>query len=52
MTIWPRIIGLVGAGALPADTVVTATIQREQLMYGLEALLDPAGDALKIIVTI
>lgn len=39
-------------GWLPADTVVTATIQREQLMDGLEALLDPAGDALKIIVTI
>ena len=39
-------------GWLPADTVVTATIQLEQLMDGLEALLDPAGDALKIIVTI
>ena len=52
MTIWPRIIGLVGSGALPADTVVTATIPLEQLIDGFEALLDPAGDALKIIVTV
>jgi (R,R)-butanediol dehydrogenase / meso-butanediol dehydrogenase / diacetyl reductase len=52
VTIWPRIIGLVGSGALPADTVVTATIPLEQLIDGFEALLDPVGDALKIIVTI
>jgi (R,R)-butanediol dehydrogenase / meso-butanediol dehydrogenase / diacetyl reductase len=52
VTSWPRVIGLVGSGVLPADAIVTATISLEQLTDGFEALLDPAGDALKIIVRI
>jgi (R,R)-butanediol dehydrogenase/meso-butanediol dehydrogenase/diacetyl reductase len=52
VTSWPRVIGLIGSGALPADKIVTETISLEQLTDGFEALLDPAGDSLKIIVTV
>ena len=52
VTSWPRVIGLIGSGVLSADKVVTATIPLEKLADGFEALLDPAGDALKIIVRI
>jgi (R,R)-butanediol dehydrogenase / meso-butanediol dehydrogenase / diacetyl reductase len=52
VTSWPRVIGLIGSGALPADKIFTTTIPLEQLTDGFEALVDPAGEALKIIVTV
>jgi (R,R)-butanediol dehydrogenase / meso-butanediol dehydrogenase / diacetyl reductase len=52
VTSWPRIIGLIGSGSLPADVIVTKTIPLEQLADAFEALLDPAGDALKIVVSV
>ncbi len=51
VTIWPRIIGMIGAGLLPVERIVTATIDAEQVVAdGFEALLQPGGRNLKILV--
>lgn len=49
--IWPRIASMIGAGIFPVEKVVTAKIAPEDVVEkGFEALLDPAGTQLKILV--
>ncbi len=50
--IWPRIAGMIAAGTFPVEKVITARIDAKDVVSkGFEALLDPAGEHLKIIVT-
>ncbi|MBU2358590.1 MAG: zinc-binding dehydrogenase, partial [Alphaproteobacteria bacterium] len=49
--IWPRIARMIAAGTFPVERVITARIQAEDVVAkGFEALLDPAGEHLKILV--
>jgi len=48
---WPRVIELVASGALPVERVVTGVVALgEAVEEGFDALLDPAGDQVKILV--
>lgn len=48
---WPRTIDLIASGAIPAARVVTKKIRLEQAVAeGFEALLNPAGTELKILI--
>ena len=49
--LWPRVIDLIASGAIPARKVVTKKIRLEQAVGdGFDALLDPAGTQLKILI--
>lgn len=49
--VWPRIARLIAAGAFPVEKVITARIDAADVVAkGFEALLDPAGNHLKIVV--
>ncbi len=48
---WPRTIDLIASGAIPALKVVTRRIALDEAVAeGFEALLDPAGTQLKILI--
>jgi len=48
---WPRVIRLIASGLLPAAKVVTSTITLDRAVaQGFDALLDPAGKQLKILI--
>jgi (R,R)-butanediol dehydrogenase / meso-butanediol dehydrogenase / diacetyl reductase len=48
---WPRLLGLVAAGRLPLERVVTDRIGQEQIVArGFDALLDPDGAQVKVLV--
>lgn len=48
---WPRVMRLIASGALPASKVVTKRITLDNAVSeGFEALLDPAGRNLKILI--
>lgn len=48
---WPRVIDLIASGKIPAKDVVTKKIRLETAVSeGFEALLDPAGTNLKILI--
>jgi (R,R)-butanediol dehydrogenase / meso-butanediol dehydrogenase / diacetyl reductase len=48
---WPRVLNLIGSGALPVRQLVTGTIPLEAAVSeGFDALLDPAGRNIKILV--
>ncbi|MFV0385576.1 2,3-butanediol dehydrogenase [Paracoccus sp. (in: a-proteobacteria)] len=48
---WPRTIDLISSGAIPAAKVVTRRIALNQAVTeGFDALLDPAGTQLKILI--
>ena len=50
--IWPRIARMIEAGIFPVEKVITARIAADDVVEkGFEALLDPAGQHLKILVT-
>lgn len=50
--IWPRIARMIAAGSFPVEKIITARIGAENIVdQGFEALLDPAGEHLKILVT-
>ncbi len=50
-TAWDRTLALMNAGKYPAERIVTAHIRREAIAaQGFEALLDPAGKNLKILI--
>jgi (R,R)-butanediol dehydrogenase/meso-butanediol dehydrogenase/diacetyl reductase len=50
--IWPRIARMIEAGIFPVEKVITSRIAAEDVVEkGFEALLDPAGEHLKILVT-
>jgi (R,R)-butanediol dehydrogenase / meso-butanediol dehydrogenase / diacetyl reductase len=49
--LWPRVIELIASGAIPAARVVTRKIRLDQAVSeGFDALLDPAGTQLKILI--
>jgi (R,R)-butanediol dehydrogenase/meso-butanediol dehydrogenase/diacetyl reductase len=53
ITDWPRIIRLVASGKYPVEKVVTSQIGLEDVVTkGFDVLVDPAGDQLKILVTL
>jgi (R,R)-butanediol dehydrogenase/meso-butanediol dehydrogenase/diacetyl reductase len=48
---WPKVAALIGKGLLPAEKVVTRRIRLDEVVAnGFEALLDPAGQELKILI--
>ena len=48
---WPRVIRLISSGLLPANKVVTRKITLDKAVTdGFDALLDPAGEQLKILI--
>lgn len=48
---WPRIMDLVATGRFPVESVVTSIIGLEDVVQrGFEALIDPEGSDLKILV--
>jgi (R,R)-butanediol dehydrogenase/meso-butanediol dehydrogenase/diacetyl reductase len=52
-TAWDRTLALMNAGRYPAERIVTSHIRREQIAAeGFEALLDPAGKQLKILIEV
>jgi (R,R)-butanediol dehydrogenase/meso-butanediol dehydrogenase/diacetyl reductase len=51
VTVWPRIARLIANGAFPVEKVITARIDAADVVSkGFEALLDPSGNNLKIVV--
>jgi (R,R)-butanediol dehydrogenase/meso-butanediol dehydrogenase/diacetyl reductase len=51
--VWPRIARLIASGNFPVEKVITARIDANDVVEkGFEALLDPAGTHLKILVKI
>ena len=49
--LWPRVIELIASGAIPALKVVTKKIRLDDVVtQGFDALLDPAGTQLKILI--
>lgn len=50
---WPRIIGLVASGRFPVEKVVSEIIDVENIVAdGFDRLLDPDGDAQKLLVRV
>jgi (R,R)-butanediol dehydrogenase/meso-butanediol dehydrogenase/diacetyl reductase len=48
---WPRVTGQVASGAFPVERIVSDRIQLgDTVDSGFEALLDPEGDQIKILV--
>jgi (R,R)-butanediol dehydrogenase / meso-butanediol dehydrogenase / diacetyl reductase len=48
---WPRVIELIASGRLPAERIVTATVPIDDAIdRGFDALLDPDGDQIKILL--
>ena len=51
-TYWPRVIDLIASGILPAKKIVTKRIRLDDVVReGFDALLDPAGGHLKILIS-
>lgn len=51
--IWPRIARMIASGSFPVEKIITARIDGENTVArGFEALLDPSGEHLKILVTV
>jgi (R,R)-butanediol dehydrogenase/meso-butanediol dehydrogenase/diacetyl reductase len=49
--IWPRLARMIASGAFPVEKVITARIDAADVVAkGFEALLDPSGKNLKIVV--
>jgi (R,R)-butanediol dehydrogenase / meso-butanediol dehydrogenase / diacetyl reductase len=52
VNVWPRIARMIAAGIFPVERVVTAKIDAAEVVAsGFEALLDPSGRHLKILVS-
>jgi len=50
---WPRVIRLIASGAIPAKQIVTRRIKlNDAVGDGFDALLDPAGKHLKILIAL
>lgn len=48
---WPRVAQMIASGALPAEKVITKRIGLDEAVgEGFDALLDPAGTQLKILI--
>lgn len=52
VTMWPRIIAMVERGVYPIERVITSRIRADDVVeQGFKALLDPAGDQIKVLVS-
>ncbi|MCW6509305.1 2,3-butanediol dehydrogenase [Lichenifustis flavocetrariae] len=49
---WPRVIRLIASGQLPAKRIVTKTIGLGEAVGGFDALLDPSGEEIKILIDV
>jgi len=50
---WQRIAALIQSGAFPVERVITSEIELAATVpKGIEALIDPAGSELKILVSV
>jgi (R,R)-butanediol dehydrogenase/meso-butanediol dehydrogenase/diacetyl reductase len=50
---WPELMDEVASGALPIDRVMTGRVTMENAVAdGFERLLDPSGDAIKILIEV
>jgi (R,R)-butanediol dehydrogenase/meso-butanediol dehydrogenase/diacetyl reductase len=48
---WPRVIRVIASGQIPAELVITDVIALDDIVeQGFNALLDPVGSAVKILV--
>ncbi|MES1937767.1 2,3-butanediol dehydrogenase [Salinisphaera hydrothermalis] len=48
---WPRVARLIESGQIPAENIVTRTVTLDDAVTrGFDALMDPAGDQLKILI--
>ena len=47
---WPRVMRLMASGQLPSKKIVTKTIKLGEAVSGFDALIDPAGTQLKILI--
>jgi len=53
VTSWPRIIRMIASGRLPVERIVTGRIGLDDIVpAGFEPLIDPAGDQVKVLVTL
>lgn len=53
VTMWPRLIGMVERGAYPIERVITSRISAKDVVErGFKALLDPAGNEMKVLVSV
>jgi (R,R)-butanediol dehydrogenase/meso-butanediol dehydrogenase/diacetyl reductase len=51
--LWPRVMRLIASGQIPARKVVTKTVTLDTaIKEGFDALLDPAGSQLKILIDV
>jgi (R,R)-butanediol dehydrogenase/meso-butanediol dehydrogenase/diacetyl reductase len=49
--LWPRVMRLIASGQIPARKVVTKTVSLDDaIIEGFDALLDPAGKHIKILI--
>jgi (R,R)-butanediol dehydrogenase/meso-butanediol dehydrogenase/diacetyl reductase len=52
VTSWPRVIRMIASGRLPVERIVTAQIALDDVVEkGFEALLDPNGSEVKVLVS-
>jgi len=50
---WPRIARMIESGSFPVEKVVTAQIAMQEVVNkGFEALLDPSGNEVKVLVNV
>ncbi|WP_460273151.1 2,3-butanediol dehydrogenase [Celeribacter sp. ULVN23_4] len=50
---WPKVVDLIASGAIPAEKVVTKKIVLDEAVTeGFDALLDPAGAHVKILIDV
>jgi (R,R)-butanediol dehydrogenase/meso-butanediol dehydrogenase/diacetyl reductase len=53
VTMWPRVVSLIEGGKLPVERIVTSRIKADDVVEkGFRRLLDPAGDQMKVLVTV
>ena len=50
VTDWPRIIGIIAQGNLPVEKAVTGLFELDQVVEGFDALIDPAGEHVKVLL--
>jgi (R,R)-butanediol dehydrogenase/meso-butanediol dehydrogenase/diacetyl reductase len=50
---WPRVASMIESGAFPVEKVVTSQIAMDDVVEkGFEALLDPTGNQMKVLVSV
>jgi (R,R)-butanediol dehydrogenase / meso-butanediol dehydrogenase / diacetyl reductase len=53
VTSWPRVIRMIASGRLPVERIVTGRIGLDDIVPGgFDALLDPDGDQVKVLVRV